>query len=174
MVDNSHILRPLRPVTNINKLRIFNILKSKFPYIFFQENNVLDMFAGTGAFGAYSKKVLNVKNLIFVEKNKRLSYLLKKKFNNDKVICCSSERFSFTMLFDIVFLDPPYLQINAPYLVIKNLIDKNLIHDNSIIIIRKSAHSILDIDYKINDIIWHDNDHAIIFLTGKKVINDNQ
>lgn len=166
------MIKQLRPVTSVGNERIFNILRSRFNFLFLNKINILDLYAGLGNFGKLANKYLRINNLVFVEKNRNLSCKLKKKFGNAIVLCCKAEKFLIKKIrFNLIFLDPPYVKISEPYLVLLHLMKKEMLFDDSVIVFRKSVDSLIDIDYKISYFLWRDDRNAIIFILSKYLYN---
>jgi len=127
----------LRPTSSKVRLALFNILYdvngSKF----------LDLFAGTGEVGLDALKK-GADKVIFVEKNKKRAFEIKKKvskhFSNFKVYPEDSIKFlkSYGENFNIIFADPPY-----NYKDYNKLIDLALLklEDNGIFILEHNSNN---------------------------------
>ncbi|MDA9710443.1 16S rRNA (guanine(966)-N(2))-methyltransferase RsmD [Candidatus Pelagibacter sp.] len=108
-----------RPLKDLTKESIFNIIKhsNKFE-INFSDAIVLDLFCGVGSFGIECLS-RGVKKVIFVENYPGVLNILKKNLLNLKSIknyevieknIYDTEVFShLKSKFDIIFLDPPYI-----------------------------------------------------------------
>ena len=140
------ILEPInqntRPLKDLTKESIFNIIlhSNKFKVNLFN-SNVLDLFSGVGSFGIECLS-RGAKNVIFYENYSGVIPILKnlsnlKDLNNYKVIEKNvyDEKVSFNsnIIFDIIFLDPPYKDKNLNIVLEK--INKSKILDNNGIII---------------------------------------
>lgn len=120
-----------RPTTDRVKESVFNLIQ-----LFFPANQVLDLFAGSGAMGieALSR---GARHAVFVEKNHHTFQLLKDNLqatrlaefadlkNTDalRYLACTNEKF------DLIFLDPPYnlglLQPTAEQIACRKLLTTN-------------------------------------------------
>ncbi len=148
-----------RPLKDSVRENIFNILKhSKNIKVKIEDSNIMDLYAGTGAFGleCLSREASKV---FFVEKDKEAIINLKKNIKNlklenksiifDEDIFKFSKNLKFEKKFDIIFLDPPYK--DEGYIdVIKILKDKNLLNKNHIIITHREKRSNLKLNKYIN------------------------
>tara|TARA_B100001250_G_scaffold412008_1_gene442089 strand:- start:137 stop:700 length:564 start_codon:yes stop_codon:yes gene_type:complete len=109
-----------RPLKDLTKESIFNlILHSKIINLEIENLIVLDLFAGSGSFGLECLS-RNVKHVTFIENHKPAMEVLKKNINslnhdnnfellemdifNEKIYK------SFNKTYDLIFLDPPYLE----------------------------------------------------------------
>ena len=144
--------KDIRPLTDKNRETIFNLLihgKEIISTGFEIDNSViLDLFAGTGSFsfealsrGASKATVVESSNIMtdLIYKNAE-----KLKFR-DKIVIYQENACSFTAnssepKFDLVYCDPPYekkLGIRS----IKNLIKKNMLSHNAIIVMEEELQS---------------------------------
>ncbi len=127
-----------RPTTDRIKETLFNILQGDIPGAVF-----LDLCAGSGSIGieALSR---GAKSAYFVENNKAASACIKDNLAftklNDKAVVMECDavtaigRLSGKVLFDIVFMDPPYnADIEMP--VLSALKNSDIIDDVTMIII---------------------------------------
>jgi len=137
-----------RPLRDLTKESIFNIIKhSKKFDINLENSNVLDLFSGVGSFGleALSR---GAKNVTFVERYSASLTILKKNINNLNLNqkCSIFEKdivgnFNFKILnkfFDIFFLDPPFIEKNISYLLLK-IYNSNILKKESIFIIHRNS-----------------------------------
>ena len=125
-----------RPTTDRVKESIFNIIQTKLP-----AENVLDLFAGSGAMGieALSR---GSKKAVFVDSDKFAVSVIKRNLDAARLSHCSSVINSTAEIylngcqekFDIIFLDPPY---NHDFLddIIDKIILLNILTDNGIIVV---------------------------------------
>lgn len=140
-----------RPTLDRVKEALFNILQNNI-----KESTVLDLFAGSGAIGieALSR---GAKRAYFCDNNISAINVIKKNLektrlmNKAKVFYGDYKKIldEIEEKIDIIFIDPPYksdLSIEA----LKELIDKNLINEDSLIIIETDE---IDRDIKeLNDV----------------------
>lgn len=120
-----------RPTTDRVKESIFNIIQTYIPC-----NNVLDLFAGSGALGieALSR---SSSRCTFVENNLQsfstVKANIKKARLTEKAELVMKDAFDFlnscTKKFDIIFLDPPYnmglLKKSFDYIYKQNILSEN-------------------------------------------------
>ncbi|MCM8831769.1 MAG: 16S rRNA (guanine(966)-N(2))-methyltransferase RsmD [Candidatus Omnitrophica bacterium] len=103
----------IRPSTFTVKKACFDILKDEIV-----DKNILDLFAGSGSLGIEALS-LGAKSAVFVDINKRCVEAIKKNLSLLKItnktmlyqkdaIKAIKDFFKKGILFDIVFLDPPY------------------------------------------------------------------
>lgn len=136
-----------RPTLDRVKESMFNILQNKI-----QGANVLDLFAGSGALGieALSR---NANMAVFCDSNSESVRIIKQNLNKSKLIenavifnedykKCLKELNKRNYKFDIVFLDPPYLQ-NLSIKSLELIIQNELLKDDAIVVI--------ETDQKIRD-----------------------
>ena len=134
-----------RPLKDLTKESIFNILNhsNKFE-INFKNSKILDLFSGVGSFGIDCLS-RGVKNVTFVENYNGVLPILKKNLKNLKMIKnytiiekhINEKVFdTFEKEFDIIFMDPPYKDKNLNILL-KSIIDTNILIKNGIIIIHR-------------------------------------
>ncbi len=149
---NKKIFQPkdksTRPLKDLVKESIFNIIEhSKFIKINIKNSQVLDLFSGTGSFGLEcisrgAKKVFFFENYIpainVLEKNINILNCNEKAEIFKKNIFEILKKHEFLEnSFEIIFLDPPFLEkeINS---LLEILIDKKLLTKNGIIILHRS------------------------------------
>jgi len=125
-----------RPLKDLTKESIFNILKHSNKFSFsFENSNVLDLFSGVGSFGIECLS-RGAKHVTFVENYLSVIKILKKNLSNlnqknnyeifeDNIF---NDQFikKLNYKFDLIFLDPPYAENK-----INSILDK--INDNSIL-----------------------------------------
>ena len=137
-----------RPLRDLAKESIFNIIKHSKKFSANLENsNVLDLFSGVGSFGleALSR---GAKNVTFIESYSISLTILKKNINNMNLSqkCSIFEEdifnsFNFEILnkqFDIVFLDPPFIEKNISNILLK-IYNSNILRKRSIFIIHRNS-----------------------------------
>ena len=136
-----------RPLKDLVKESIFNIIKhSKKFNVNLENSNVLDLFSGVGSFGleALSR---DAKNVAFVENYSASLTILKKNIDNLNLSqkCSIFEKdiinnLNFEILnkqFDIVFLDPPFIEKNISNILLK-VYNSNILRKESIFIIHRN------------------------------------
>lgn len=134
----------LRPATDRYRETLFNILNN---LIDFEMIDVCDLYAGTGAVG-FECLSRGANSCTFVEKNFKTYKLIYE--NADilgvkervKIFKDSAENFTKNtqQKFDLIFADPPY-KSNTIYLVFRNVLERNLINQNGILVIQRSKSS---------------------------------
>ena len=146
--------KDVRPLSDKNRETIFNLLthgkelvKINFSL---EEAKVIDLFAGTGSF-SFEALSRGAKHATMVENNQQMIDIIYKSANKlgylDKIAvisenACSFEEYSETTKFNLAYIDPPYGK-NLGLRAIKNIIKKNLLEKDSIIILeeeKKSKH----------------------------------
>ena len=139
--------RTTRPLKDMVKESIFNIL-THANYINFhlKDCKVLDLFSGIGSFGLEcisrgSKFVFFLENyapvLKILKKNiLNLDYEKKSKVINIDVFKININTFKIDQKFEIIFCDPPYKEKKIE-LLIKNIIEMDILEKNGIIIIHR-------------------------------------
>ena len=121
-----HNLKNVRPTLAKVKKSIFQILEP------IKNKNVLDLYSGTGSIGLEFLS-RGAKNVIMVEKSRKLISLLNKNIasihleDNYNIICSDVIRFlkSNSIMFDMIFADPPYNTIEFDDL--KKMVDLSLV-----------------------------------------------
>ncbi|MFA6118286.1 MAG: 16S rRNA (guanine(966)-N(2))-methyltransferase RsmD [Parachlamydiales bacterium] len=137
----------IRPATSLVRNAIFNICQN-----FIEDTNFLDIFSGSGAIGieALSR---GAKFSTFIDKSFNSCKFIKaniKKLNlekDTKVICLDAIKAveSLNTKFDIISIDPPFIfyKENPKYLDdLLKLLQKKLIHKNSIIFLEQPTYAI--------------------------------
>ena len=132
-----------RPTADRMREALFNILALKIP-----DAVILDLFAGTGALGieALSR---GAKHTVFIEKDKNALQTIKENI----LLCQMGDKSttiqwdivkslgcidSTTLLFDIVFMDPPYKKDIIPK-TIENLINTNTLKKSADIVVEHDS-----------------------------------
>lgn len=128
----------IRPTMDKVKESIFAMINS-----YIDSSVCLDLFAGTGALGI--EAISNGASLVyFVDKNKEAIKTIKDNLDNLKIHSNAevlSDNYtkalsyfsSNSINFDIIFIDPPYGVIKIEE-VINNILNSNILKDNSILI----------------------------------------
>ena len=149
---SSHKDKDVRPLSDKNRETIFNILTHGKEIINtgfqIEKSNVLDLFAGTGSF-SFEALSRGANSATMVENNDQIINLIYKSANKlgltDQISvlnenACSFEFISDKPKFNLVYIDPPYNK-NLVARSIKNILKKNLINKNSILIIEEERKS---------------------------------
>lgn len=135
----------VRPTTDRNKESIFNYLTHS---IDFDGIKVLDIYAGSGSLGleALSRGASEVH---FVEKDFKVSKMLEENINslqaNDfcKIFRMEAVRFSKITehdKYDLILADPPFFHFDI-HTVTKNLIEKNFLNEEGVLLIERSIQT---------------------------------
>ncbi len=147
-----------RPLKDLTKESIFNIINhSKKFKINLDKANILDIFSGVGSFGLEclsrgAKKVTFIenykealvileKNLIKLEINKHYEIIKKNAYEINTLS-------NFNRKFDLIFLDPPYKDLNVEGLL-SNISKANILNTDGIVILHrhKKAKDIIPLNY---------------------------
>lgn len=152
--------RKIRPTTDFLKEVMFSVIFE------FNQKQVLDLYAGTGALGleAISR---GAENCTFIDISYKAMQLIKKNIaklncsNQTKVIKTNALRYlnNSQKNYDLIFLDPPYN---------KNLVNKTLeaifsnrsYKNNALIVIEHSKYEKIENSYRENQ-IFHKNNGEI-------------
>ena len=148
-----------RPLKDLTKESIFNIINhsNKFQ-INIVGSNVLDLFSGVGSFGIECLS-RGAKKVIFYENYVGVIPILKKNLSNlkslknykiiEKNIYDANVSLKSDIVFDIIFLDPPFKEEKINFLVEK--IKKNkILKKNGIMIIHRHKKDNTKISEKMN------------------------
>jgi len=148
----SHKDKDVRPLSDKNRETIFNILTHGKEIINsgfqIEKSNVLDLFAGTGSF-SFEALSRGANSATMVENNDQIINLIYKSANKlgltDQISvlnenACSFESISDKPKFNLVYIDPPYNK-NLVVRSIKNILKKNLINKNSVLVIEEERKS---------------------------------
>ena len=158
------LLTPLdkstRPLKDIVRVSIFNILEhSNKVSKKLTNSKVLDLFSGTGSFGIECLS-RGSDNVIFFENYQNSLKILKQNIFNLKLekrttiyneSAYNLENLEFKkIIFDIIFLDPPFKDKNLEEILI-NIKNSKILNKNGIIIIHrhKKEHNLFPKNYKI-------------------------
>ena len=136
-----------RPLKDIAKESVFNILAhAKYINFHLKDSKVLDLFSGIGSFGLEcisrgSKFVFFLENYSPVLEILRINIANLKYENRSKVINIDAFKinkntFKIDQKFQIIFCDPPYKEKKIE-LLIKNILEIDLLEKNGIIIIHR-------------------------------------
>jgi 16S rRNA (guanine966-N2)-methyltransferase len=135
-----------RPLKDLTKESIFNVImhSNKFN-IDLINSNVLDLFSGVGSFGIECLS-RGVKKVVFIENYQVVLPLLKKNLFNlksvqnyeviEKNIYTDNIFSKLNNKFDIIFLDPPYIDKNLENLL-NEIKDQKILNKNGIIILHR-------------------------------------
>ena len=149
-----------RPLKDLTKESIFNIINhsNKFK-IKIDQAMVLDLFSGVGSFGIECLS-RNAKKVFFVENYNNVLPILKKNLANLKLIknfeiiekdIYKENIFeNFNIVFDIIFLDPPYKDKNLDKTLLK-IKNSKILKKNGILILHrhKKEKEIFSLDFQI-------------------------
>jgi len=135
-----------RPLKDLTKESIFNILKHSNKFTFtFENSTVLDLFSGVGSFGIECLS-RGVKSVTFIEKYSPVIKILKKNLlnlislNNYNIyeadILTDYWMENLNQKFDLIFLDPPYAEKNIN-LILDKIKDNSLLVNKGIIILHR-------------------------------------
>lgn len=125
-----------RPTLDRVKESLFNIIQSKI-----REAVVLDLFAGSGALGIESLS-RGAKKVILCDKSKQAINIIKKnlektKLTTNAIIINDDYKNAIKETkdkFDIIFIDPPYME-DIAVKAVENIIENNLLTDEGLIIL---------------------------------------
>ena len=128
---------PVRPTTDLAKESLFNILDN---HIYFEDIEVLDLFAGTGSI-SYEFASRGSKLVIAVDIHPRCVHFItdtakKLKFDQLKVIRTSAFGFlqHSSSKYDLIFADPPY-DLEGIEQIVEIVNEKQLLKENGWLII---------------------------------------
>ena len=160
------ILDPLdqntRPLKDLVRGSIFNILEhSKLQKVILKDSNILDLFSGVGSFGIECIS-RGASSVIFFENHKNSLNVLRK---NIELLNCKKKAkifqedvFRISMMknflkkkFDLIFLDPPFIQENIN-LLIDDIYKMKILNKRGIIILHrnKKGHEEYTPNFKIS------------------------
>ena len=135
-----------RPLKDLAKESIFNIIKhsNKFK-INLSSANILDLFSGVGSFGIECLS-RGARQVIFIENYFGVISILKKNLSNldlkDRYEIIENDVYKDNTLlnlnkkFDIIFLDPPFKDMNL-FNLLSKLINFKILSENGIIILHR-------------------------------------
>ena len=128
---------PVRPTTDMARESLFNILNN---YVEFDECEVMDLFAGTGAV-SFEFVSRGVKNVTAVEINSQCTDFIKstaQRIGVDNIHVVRADVFDLLKRaykkFDIIFADPPYAHQDLAKLP-DLIFEKGLLKDDGIFIL---------------------------------------
>lgn len=158
-----------RPTTDRIKETLFNMLQPKLPDCVF-----LDLFSGSGAIGieALSR---GAKKAFFVENAKEPLKCIRENLENTHlaeeavilgkdVVTALSQLEKERIVFDIVFMDPPYRK-NLEWKVLETLKDMSVINEDTLIIVEAS----LDTDETVLEQAGYTVDKVKEYKTNKHI-----
>lgn len=163
-----------RPTLDRVKESLFNIIQNNI-----KDTNVLDLFAGSGALGIETLS-RGANRVVFCDISSKAIEIVKKNIqkthleNKSEVIkenyIKALEILKYKNKFDLIFIDPPYDK-NIAVDAIKNIIQKDLLSANGIIILETDNESrelkqLEDIDINIYDLRKYGR-VKLIFLNRK-------
>ncbi len=166
-----------RPLKDMAKESIFNILThTKYINFHLKDSIVLDLFSGIGSFGLEcisrgSKFVFFLENyppVLEILKNNisNLNYENKSKVIDTDAFKINNSTFKIDQKFQIIFCDPPYKEKKIE-LLIKNILEMNILEKNGIIIIHRKKGD-LDAYPKEFEVIDKKSYGLSTFVFGKK------
>ena len=134
-----------RPTSIRLRETIFNIIShSKKLNIQIDNANVLDLFAGSGAFGLECLS-RGAKNCIFIDNNIEAIHTiinniktLKEGDNSTVIKHDATKPFQLNQNVDLCFIDPPY-EINNIFVILKNWVNSGYINKKAIYILEKKS-----------------------------------
>jgi 16S rRNA (guanine(966)-N(2))-methyltransferase RsmD len=128
---------PARPTTDFAKEALFNVLSNR---IDFEESNVLDLFSGTGNI-SFEFASRGAKQIVLIEKNFKSCAFIKSEFekmNYKNAMIHRTNVFDFLktnqIQFDVVFADPPFLDVDYKELH-HMLFEKKILKEDGLLII---------------------------------------
>ncbi len=157
----------LRPTEEKVRASLFNTL---FSMIFFEDKRFLDLFAGSGAvgieamsrgFGEVSFADCNRKAISTVKEN---ILSMGERFASDFYVLDSFAESALKKLkgpYDVIFIDPPYVEIEKIPTLVRSLIEENLLSDCGVIVVETGAL----FEYQIDGMRRKDKKYGNTFLT---------
>jgi 16S rRNA (guanine966-N2)-methyltransferase len=140
-----------RPLKDLTKESILNLINhsNKFS-IDISESYVLDLFSGVGSFGIECLSQ-EAKHVTFIENYDGVLPILKRNLNSlksvnnyqiiEKDILKNLDFKELRLNFDIIFLDPPYIEKSIKNILI-SIIENKILKQNGIIIIHRHKKEI--------------------------------
>lgn len=158
----------IRPVTDLIKEAIFNILQTKS----WKECSVLDLFAGAGNFGieALSR---GAKSVVFVDKNPQSRVKIEENLKGTNlnykiligdVFSLLKKLFKKGSKFNIIFADPPF-DLFLGNRVLKDIISYQLLEVNGLIVLRVRDKEEITIPDDFNCDIRKYGDSVVYFIS---------
>ena len=126
----------VRPTLERTREALFSILYSKG--VNFSQTDVLDVFAGTGAFG-FEALSRGAKSVTFIDKDTKITIKNAQLFPADKekikiIKADATNIFNSTKQYHLIFMDAPYSQ-GLTEKALENLIKKDYIATNALVLI---------------------------------------
>lgn len=133
---------PVRPTTDLAKESLFNILEQDF---YFDEVEVLDLFAGTGSI-SYEFASRGARKVVSVDTNERcLSFIRStgKAFGFENLQAVRSSALNFLRMtsrqYDIIFADPPY-DLDRLDEMVDRVFERQLLKENGTLVVEHSGN----------------------------------
>ena len=157
-----------RPTTDRIKETLFNMIAFDLPDAYF-----LDLFSGSGQIGieALSR---GAKEAVFVEKDKNAINCIEKNLVKARLtdssrlykvdVIAALNQLNSHQVFDIIFMDPPYNKLIEKQ-VIENLVNKNYVSEDTIIIVEASLETKFDYVQELGYIITKEK----LYKTNKHI-----
>ncbi|NIJ45249.1 16S rRNA (guanine966-N2)-methyltransferase [Wenyingzhuangia heitensis] len=135
---------PVRPTTDMAKEGLFNMINN---WYYFNDINVLDLFAGTGNI-SFEFASRGTEDILSVDKHSGCIYYINKiakelEFDIDTI---KADVFSFlekhSGTYDVIFADPPYDFSDEQFSKIANLVfENNLLSEEGTLVIEHSQQT---------------------------------
>lgn len=137
--------RDVRPTLERTREALFNILYSMG--ICFQDTDVLDVFAGTGAFG-FEALSRGAKSVTFIDIDTKPvlknAALFEKEQDKIEIIKSDVSHINYRQKkYNLIFMDAPYAK-GLTEIAIANLVKKDMIAENALCIIETQKDEIID------------------------------
>lgn len=132
--------RGTRPTTDMLRKAVFDVLGTK------ELGSVLDLYAGSGSFG-FEALSRGAEEVVMVEKDKRTAELIKKNAEHlgikdrIKVLSLDAKKAIRVLaekgkVFDLIFLDPPYGDLQTVGQVLEEIVLKELLTEEGILVLQ--------------------------------------
>ena len=140
-----------RPLKDRARESIFNLLTHSNKMSFqFEKSNILDLYAGTGSFGLECLS-RQARSVCFIEKAKDARKILEKNIEKlkvkknvdiflDDVFDLIKRQNIFKSKFDLIFLDPPFEDLNIEKLI-HIIYNNNLLQKDGILVLHRNKNT---------------------------------